>query len=74
MDINNSVAKKILYTLMGHMPIGTYYLVSEYSFEQASGFIQKKGLTSERPDYGLVLVPPVFYYYHLRVVVSEREL
>ena len=59
-DIKNNVDKKILYTLMGHMPIGSFYFASEYPSEQASGFIKKIGLTFERPVFGLLLVisPP----------------
>ena len=57
-DGNTTVARTILYTLMGHMSIGSCNLISNYRPEVSVRIIKKKGLTTERPDFALVLVPP----------------
>ena len=49
---NTTAARKILYTLMGHMSIGSCYLISNYGLEVSVRTFKKKGLTSERPDFG----------------------
>ena len=56
MDGNTTVARTILYTLMGHMSIGSCNLISNYRPEVSVQTFQKKGLTTERPTFGLVQV------------------
>ena len=56
MDGNTTVVRTILYTLMGHMSIGSCNLISNYRPEVSVRIIKKKGLTTERPDFAFVLV------------------
>ena len=42
MNGNTTVARTILYTLMGHMSIGSCYLISNYGLEVSVRIFQKK--------------------------------